>query len=691
MVNQYNLIGDPALKLQLPPNNSIVKLNSYTAAPGQNISGTVSNGPSGASGTIQITNLAGDVAAQSNVTLSNSGAGQFSVPFRDGLSGVSHVKVYTYSSTVQSASSVDLSTGSSFVQISSLGITSNGNGFQLSVVALASSDSGMMSLSFVGKVYPSGVPASGQLIALLDVPLSAYAANEYSATFSLCGDTLQPGYVIVGGLQASLLDGNTFSSRQVTYTVPGAADLSAFSRHGYTNVNSSIGVVVDSVVRLEGTVYDWNSVPAKDIRVDFYDGARGTGTFLGSTRVSFDTTTRAVASIPTNLLPGNHMVYMYLVFDSLSVGYDLHPENNYASDRISVDFATADSSGVVKIDSSASLSGASSGEVFRVNRVSPALYDQPFIVTAKETNGSPRFYQFVPLRSGQTGTYTVSIRIFDPDSMTHANLSALHLYLYDPRTRTLNLTGGNYSGEIVSGTVSDFGIFTAAFSTDRTPPEVTVSVGHQFFSNGDFVPPTPRFSFLIHDEDGVNLSRKAMDIELDGQLVDPSLITVPDTVSNPTSITATVQLPVKTGSHTLQVTAQDANGNISSPVSASFVVRSDFSLRVYGAYPDPFVDKTFIAFEVTSGNPIDAVAVKIYSVSGRLVKTIRYPSGNPMETIGLLEGGTGSPTAVGYHEAWWDGTDNYGNQVANGVYFYKITVSSGGKMFEDIGKMARLR
>ena len=70
---------------------------------------------------------------------------------------------------------------------------------------------------------------------------------------------------------------------------------------------------------------------------------------------------------------------------------------------------------------------------------------------------------------------------------------------------------------------------------------------------------------------------------------------------------------------------------------------------------------------------------------------MRFPSNNTEETVGLLQGGTGSPIAVGYHEAWWDGTDTYGNQVANGVYFFKVSVSSGGKTLEDIGKMARLR
>ncbi len=692
MLNQYNIIGDPALMLQLPQNNVTVRLSSYTAVPGQNVSGTISNGPSGGKAAVQLTDDGGYVVGQANVTLGSSGSATFDVPYSGGLSGLSHAKVYAYNSTLQSSGSVDVSTANSFVQVSSFAMNSNGNAFQIRIQGLASSNtSSVTSVSFAGNVYAPGSGAGSQPIMSLNIPLSNSGPNEYSSQFTISADTLKPGENIIGEMQAQLSDGSSSSSQPVTYVVPGAAELSAYPRTGIANVNPSIKVVADSLIRLEALVYDWNSVSAKNVRVDFYDGLRGTGTFLGSTRISFDTASQKMAEVPANLSPGNHILYMYVVFDSLTDGFDLNPANDYAYNNINVDLVSATQAGIVQFDSAATLSGAFPGEIFKVDTASPPHYPQPQLSVTHDKRGSPHFYEFAPVTNSQSGEYVVSLGILNPDSVTTANLAALHLYLYDSRTRTLNLAGGSYGGGAVSGNVSSLGIFTTAYSSDHTPPQITISAGDQFFSNGDFVPPNPRFSILMHDEDGVDLQKGRIVVEVDGQPVDPSLITVPDTVSNPTSVTATVQLPLKDGSHTIQITAQDATGNGSSPVTASFVVRSDFSLRVYGAYPDPFVSQTFIAFEVTSGNPIDAVEVKIYSVSGRLVRTIRYPSNNPMETLGLLQGGTGSPTAVGYHEAWWDGTDNFGNQVANGVYFYKVSVSSGGKTLVDIGKMARLR
>ncbi len=691
MLNQYNVIGDPALVLQLPQNTSTVRLNSYTAVPGQNVSGTLSNAPAGGTGVIQLTNNDGDVMGQSNVTLGSNGSAAFSIPYSGGLSGLSHVKAYAYNNASQSSAEVDLSTAGSFAQISSFGITSDGKVFRIRIGGLVSSSSAVNSVNFVGGVYPAGTTGGSQPLMSLTIPLSNSGTNEYLSDFSINTDSLRPGEVITGLLKAVFSDGSSYSSEPVTYTVPGAADISAFSRQGYVNVNSGIKVVADSVIKLEAPVYDWNSAPAQNVRVDFYDGVRGSGAFLGSARVTFDTSSSETAVIPASLSPGNYTVYMYIVFDSLTDGYDLNPANDYAYGNVYVNLIAANQQGIINYDSVAVLSGASPGAIFKVDTTSPPLYPQPLLSPARDKNGTVHFYEFAPVTGSQSGNYALSLGIVNPDSTTSANLAGLHLYLYDPRTRTLNNDGGAYGAGKVTGNVGTLGIFAAAYSSDRTPPQLTISVGDQFFSNGDYVPPNPRFSILMHDEDGVDLSKGSIDITIDGQKVDPSLISIPDSVSNPTSVTATAQLPVKDGSHTLQITAEDANGNVSAPVAVNFVVRSDFSLRVYGAYPDPFVNQTFIAFDVTSGNPIDAVMIKIYSVSGRLVKTIRYPSDNPMESIGLLQGGTGSPTAVGYHEAWWDGTDNFGNQVANGVYFYKVTISSGGKTLVDIGKMARLR
>ena len=75
----------------------------------------------------------------------------------------------------------------------------------------------------------------------------------------------------------------------------------------------------------------------------------------------------------------------------------------------------------------------------------------------------------------------------------------------------------------------------------------------------------------------------------------------------------------------------------------------------------------------------DKVYIKVYTVSGRLVKTFKN-----------LE------TGVGYHEfprgvLGWDCRDKDGYYLANGVYFYRITAIKGKKKIEQTKKMAILK
>jgi hypothetical protein len=79
-------------------------------------------------------------------------------------------------------------------------------------------------------------------------------------------------------------------------------------------------------------------------------------------------------------------------------------------------------------------------------------------------------------------------------------------------------------------------------------------------------------------------------------------------------------------------------------------------LRLYRAHPNPFASETALAFELSEPA---RVAVRIYDVSGRLVRT-------------LTEGEFRAP---GRHELTWDGRDGRGLNVASGVYLCRTEAS----------------
>ncbi len=72
-------------------------------------------------------------------------------------------------------------------------------------------------------------------------------------------------------------------------------------------------------------------------------------------------------------------------------------------------------------------------------------------------------------------------------------------------------------------------------------------------------------------------------------------------------------------------------------------------------YPNPFNPETTISFDLPQGSPVN---LSIYNVKGQLVKT-------------LADGEHG----FGRHSYVWSGTDNSGNNVSSGLYFYRLTTN----------------
>jgi hypothetical protein len=80
------------------------------------------------------------------------------------------------------------------------------------------------------------------------------------------------------------------------------------------------------------------------------------------------------------------------------------------------------------------------------------------------------------------------------------------------------------------------------------------------------------------------------------------------------------------------------------------------------ASPNPFNPETAIMFTVRNSGP---VSVRIYSLEGRLVKTLKDDY-----------------TQAGTHEVRWNGTDNGGRHVPSGMYFVKTEAGADKSVFK---------
>jgi hypothetical protein len=76
-------------------------------------------------------------------------------------------------------------------------------------------------------------------------------------------------------------------------------------------------------------------------------------------------------------------------------------------------------------------------------------------------------------------------------------------------------------------------------------------------------------------------------------------------------------------------------------------------------YPNPFTPYTMIRFSLPKEGTVE---LAVYDVSGHLVKTI-----------------TSRPFPVGTHAIPWDGTDDRGENVASGIYFYRLVFAGSAE------------
>jgi hypothetical protein len=126
------------------------------------------------------------------------------------------------------------------------------------------------------------------------------------------------------------------------------------------------------------------------------------------------------------------------------------------------------------------------------------------------------------------------------------------------------------------------------------------------------------------------------------------------------------QLPeLPSGPHTLSLTAWDIVNN-SSTATLDFVVEEGNRLRIAHAYPypNPTTGPTRFVFEHNQvpGTPA-RVQIRIYTINGRPVRTLDGPETLP---DGIL---SGSPVQIP-----WDGRDEDFDELATGVYLYRVRV-----------------
>ena len=111
-------------------------------------------------------------------------------------------------------------------------------------------------------------------------------------------------------------------------------------------------------------------------------------------------------------------------------------------------------------------------------------------------------------------------------------------------------------------------------------------------------------------------------------------------------------------------TSGDGNGAFDYSISFSIVTESSISQLIN--YPNPFSTSTRFVFTLTGTEIPDQMFIQIMTINGKVVKEITQDELGPIN-IGR-----------NITDYAWDGTDNYGDKLANGVYLYKVQTQIDG-------------
>jgi len=205
--------------------------------------------------------------------------------------------------------------------------------------------------------------------------------------------------------------------------------------------------------------------------------------------------------------------------------------------------------------------------------------------------------------------------------------------------------------------------------SDQQPPAVDVFVNTEDFVFGGITGPEPVLLVKLQDDVGINIAGNTIGHDLEAVLNEDNqnILVLNDFYEAELDdfTRGEVRYPLSrlpAGRHSVRVKAWDVANN-SGTGYTEFVVAEDAAIALEKVlnYPNPFTDRTCFQFDHNMpGQEID-VLVHIYTVSGRLVKTL--------EKRLLTDGAIRLDNCIE-----WDGRDDYGDQLARGVYLYRVSV-----------------
>jgi hypothetical protein len=326
-------------------------------------------------------------------------------------------------------------------------------------------------------------------------------------------------------------------------------------------------------------------------------------------------------------------------------------------------------------------------------QISDSAYIREYVNTAPPIptifrywlNGSPVFQGWIDVSMGE----------FTGNALPSNDLNSAHRITMQERSDRFGENGrismyfiGDDGAEAISGMNDLIVDGRTTVPADQEGPSITVWVGGQLLTDGFYLSGVPVFTVELEDERGINLTGKegheiSCNLRKEGEVYGPKKDLTKFFIYDINSYQkghlefSTPEISNDEGKYYIRFTAFD-NTNRKSEKEVFFNVLYQEKIRISNPvnYPNPFKKSTYFTWEASwaESDPV-TVSIKIYTINGRLIKTI--------------------DNTDSHWNHLWDGRDEEGDPVANGVYFYKITAKStdlqNPQRATAIGKLAVMK
>ncbi len=227
---------------------------------------------------------------------------------------------------------------------------------------------------------------------------------------------------------------------------------------------------------------------------------------------------------------------------------------------------------------------------------------------------------------------------------------------------------------------------------DTLNPLLDVTFDNVRILNEDIVSARPNILIKLKDEAKWFMMTDTGTVKVQIQFPDSSLRDyhfdgatmqfIPAQAAPSNNNTATVNLKPdfnQDGKYTMLISAKDMSQNRSGAMQyrVSFNVFKKPMISNMLNYPNPFTTSTAFVFTITGSEVPQNIRIQILTVTGKVVREITKDELGPLH-IGR-----------NITEFKWNGTDQYGQSLANGVYLYRVITNLNGKSLEKFTDAAR--